>query len=123
MHEMSLMAGLFDIIQAKAKEYNAKRILLIKLKIGVLSGVVPELLESAFEAYSQGTNAEGAKFEVEKVPFEVKCRNCGETKIESHDFMWVCPTCFSTDLEVNSGDDLIVEQMEVEVDDKTSSSI
>ena len=123
MHEMSLMANLFDIIQDKAKEYNARRIISIRLKIGALAGVVPELLESAFEIYAKDTNAEGALFEIEKIPFKVVCRKCGETKIESDDFLWVCPTCLSTDLEVTSGDELIVENMEVEIDNETSSGI
>ena len=116
MHEMSLMANLFDIIQEKAKEYKARRIVKIKIKVGALSGVVPQLLESAFEIYAQDTNAEGAVFEVEKVPFHVVCRKCGEDNIRSDDFLWVCPSCMSTDLEVTSGDELIVEQMEVEID-------
>ena len=123
MHEMSMMSSLFDIILKKAEEYDARKINLIKVKIGALAGVVPELLESAFEVFSKNTIAEGALFKIEEVPFKVRCKNCGETKIEKKDFIWICPTCMSSDLEINSGDDLIVERMEVEVDEETDSSV
>ena len=48
MHELSIVASLFEILEEKAKEKKAKKILSVKLKVGALSGVVPEFLETAF---------------------------------------------------------------------------
>jgi hydrogenase nickel incorporation protein HypA/HybF len=46
MHELSIVVNLFEILNEKAAEQKAKRIVQVKLKVGKLSGVVPECLES-----------------------------------------------------------------------------
>ena len=55
MHELSIIASLFEVLEEKAREARALRITSVKLRVGRLSGVVPELLESAFDAYGKGT--------------------------------------------------------------------
>jgi len=117
MHEMSIMASLFSILQEKAEEQNAKRILSITIRVGALSGVEPDLLSFAFEAFAQGTNAEGAKFIVNKAEMIGRCRSCGNDKFEFSRFILTCPRCESLDVEVLGGDELLVERMEVEIDE------
>jgi len=44
MHELSIIAGLFDILEEKAREHRAKKVLNVVIKVGKLSGAVPDLL-------------------------------------------------------------------------------
>jgi len=117
MHEMSIMSSLFRILQEKAKEQKAKRILAITIRVGALAGVEPDLLTFAFEAFAQGTNAEGAKFIVNKSEMIGRCRSCRNEKFEFDRFVLTCPRCESLDVEVLGGDELLVERMEVEIDE------
>ena len=55
MHELSLVSNLLDIVREKAEEIKAFKITRIRLQVGVLSGAVPELLESAFDIYKKET--------------------------------------------------------------------
>ncbi len=115
MHELSLVASLFEILEEKAGGLKAARITAVTLRVGRLSGVVPELLRSAFDAYKKGTLAEGARLEVEVAPFDFRCRACGGTSFREEPA--ACTACGSKDVELVGGMDLVVEKIEVEVED------
>jgi hydrogenase nickel incorporation protein HypA/HybF len=116
MHELSIVAALFETINEQARENRAGRVTGVTLRIGRLSGVVPELLESAFDMYKKGTIAETAKLTVDVVPLRVRCRACGEERgVES--YVFVCAACASPDLEILEGTEMILERIELETDD------
>jgi len=114
MHELSIVANLFEILEDQAKQKKAKKIITVKLKVGKLSGVVPEFLETAFDVYKKETIAERARLEVEEVPLRVKCRRCG-TEITKDDFIFICSACGSRELKTLSGTELLLEKIEMEV--------
>ncbi len=76
MHELSIIAGLFETLLDQARAHNAREITRVRLKVGLLSGIVPELLESAFDMYKKGTLAEKADLDIEIVPLSIRCRAC-----------------------------------------------
>mgnify|MGYP001109015890 CR=1 FL=1 len=114
MHELSIVASLFEILEEKAKEHKAKEISLVRLKVGRLSGVVPEFLQGAFDLYKKDTVAAAAFLEVEEVPLKIKCKKCG-VATEAADFVFICSACGSKDLEILEGTELLLEKIEVEV--------
>lgn len=117
MHEMSIVAGLVEVLEEKARQAGAMRVTAVKLRIGEMSGVVPELLTSAFEVYQKGTIAEGAALEMEIVPVRPRCRSCGGTSWREEEG-FLCAACGSRDLEIVEGRELILERLEVEVDEE-----
>jgi hydrogenase nickel incorporation protein HypA/HybF len=117
VHELSLVAGLFEVLEAKAREAGAARVTSVKLRVGEMSGVVPELLASAFDAYKKGTLADGASLAVEVVPVRPRCRSCGGTSWRE-EAGFICAACGSRDLEVVEGRELVLERLEVEIDDE-----
>jgi hydrogenase nickel incorporation protein HypA/HybF len=119
MHELSIIAGLFDTLQEKARTHKAREITSVRLIVGKLSGVVPDLLESAFDAYKKGTIAENARLEIEEVPLKTRCRACGaEDRKEEFDI--VCAACGSKDLEILQGAELVLERIELDSDEPES---
>jgi hydrogenase nickel incorporation protein HypA/HybF len=116
MHELSLVASLFETLFEQARIHGARRITRVRLQVGALAGVVPDLLESAFDIYKKGTPAEEAVLEIVKPPFTVRCRACSIETVRP-DFVAACPACGSTDLEVVHGLELILERIEMDVDD------
>lgn len=116
MHELSLVAGLFDTLEETAREHQARKITLVRLKVGQLAGVVPDLLESAFDTFKKGTIAGEARLEIEKVPARLRCRDCGGERLdEEGDF--ACLACGSRNVELLEGRELLVERIELEADD------
>jgi hydrogenase nickel incorporation protein HypA/HybF len=114
MHELSIVANLFEILEEKAEETKAKKIVMVKLKVGTLSGVVPEFLETAFDIYKKDTLASEAKLEIEEVPLRVQCQKCHEEMIKN-DYVFICEKCGSRELKTISGTELFLEKLEMEV--------
>ena len=114
MHELSIVASLFEIMEEKAQENKSKKIISVKLQVGKLSGVVPEFLISAFDMYKKNTIAHDAKLEIETVPLKIQCKTCDKTTIQE-DFVFICPHCGSLDLKTITGKELIMEKMELEL--------
>jgi hydrogenase nickel incorporation protein HypA/HybF len=116
VHELSIVQGLFEILEEKAREQNVVRITAVKLRVGRLSGVVPDLIESAFDSYKKGTLADGARLEIEIAPFDFRCRACGGSAFRD-DTDVACAACGSGDVELLGGMDIFVEKIEIETDD------
>jgi hydrogenase nickel incorporation protein HypA/HybF len=115
MHELSIVASLFETLLDKAREHHGGAITQVRIRVGKLSGVVPELLESAFDIYKKGTIAEKAKLEIEEVGLKVKCRTCS-AETEKDDYIFVCPSCESTDLEILQGTEIFLDKIELEIE-------
>lgn len=113
MHELSLVASVIEVLEEKAREHGAARVTRVVLKIGAMSGAVPDLLESAFETFKKATIAETARLEIVVVPVKLRCPECGgETVREDTDFS--CAGCGSRRVEIVEGRDLVVETIELE---------
>ena len=113
MHELSLIANLFEIMEEKAHEKNAKKIVGVKLQVGQLSGAVPEFLKTAFDIYKKDTIADKATLEIEEIPFRIRCLEC-EMEMIKDDFALVCSRCQSSNLKTLSGTDLILQKIDIE---------
>lgn len=113
MHEMSLMESVLEIVEDEARKAGVTSIKAVKLIIGELSSVEPEAMAFCFEAVAQGTIIEGARLEIERVPGQGWCLDCGETVTLSERF-GACPKCGNYRVQMTAGDDLRVGELEVE---------
>ena len=110
MHELSLAQAIVDIAQRHAR---GRRITRVRVRAGYLRQVVPSALEFAFELLSAGTEAEGARLEIEEVPVRGRCRRCG-TEAQLDQFPLQCPRCGELSVEVVAGEELLVDELECE---------
>jgi|YelNatPaOPRAMG01_1025707.scaffolds.fasta_scaffold00388_33 hydrogenase nickel incorporation protein HypA/HybF len=110
---MSLISALLRGVEAKLAEVGGKRVRSIRLAVGLLSGAEPDLLESAFAVLSEGTACEGAQLMIRRPPVRVRCGACG-AEVELLELSLRCPKCNGFDLELEGGDELFIEEMEVE---------
>jgi hydrogenase nickel incorporation protein HypA/HybF len=107
------MESALSVALERARQEQASRVLVIRLKIGALSGVVPEALQFAFEALTPGTAAEGATLAVDFVPARFWCTNCAR-EFESDDMLADCPLCQTPSGELRTGRELQVASLEIE---------
>ena len=114
MHELSLVANLFEIIERHAQDQKAKAVTRVRVKLGRMSGVVPELFETAFDAYKKGTWADQAELEIVVVPVKSRCRSCRRIFRPDPD-AFKCPHCGSDRWKLLEGTDIVLESLEIEI--------
>ncbi len=113
MHELAITQSLLKIALDKAEESGATSIKAIDLRVGRLSGYVPEAVQANFEILSPGTMAEGARLRMEWVPVTCRCRDCGrEYQAEIEDLK--CPDCQTLHFQITGGREMYIESLEVE---------
>ena len=113
MHEFSIIENIFKTIKEVAEKEKLKKITKVSLVIGGLRQIVPDVFEFAFQITSKDTLAEGAVLDIEKIPVEVRCKNCSEiSPVEDHIFF--CHHCQSTQVNIVKGKELYIKSLEGE---------
>jgi hydrogenase nickel incorporation protein HypA/HybF len=112
MHELSIMQSALAQVLEEANRAGANRVEEIRLRIGVLSGVVPDALQFAFETLAEGTSAEHAALTIESVPARFWCAAC-EREFEADRMFAECPACHAPSGELRSGREMELASLEV----------
>jgi hydrogenase nickel incorporation protein HypA/HybF len=112
MHEVAIMEETVAIACDAAAKQQAKKILKLTMRIGMMSGVVPEALTFAFEAVTNGTLAEQAKLEIETVPISYFCTEC-DRPFSSLDLFCECPDCGNLSQTILTGKEVELKSLEV----------
>ncbi|GHS88338.1 putative hydrogenase nickel incorporation protein HypA [Campylobacterota bacterium] len=113
MHEYSVVEALLDQCESEARKIGAEKIVKIVVKIGRLSGVVPELFESAYSVFSEDSKARGAALEIRRQNVVAECGGCGHTE-ELDELDFVCQKCGGKEMRVLDGDSIILMSLEME---------
>jgi len=112
MHEYSIVQSLLESCEDYAKQNEAKEVTKVIVKIGVLSGVEPDLLKTAFDTFKEKTVCNNAIFEMIIQKIEISCNSCNTNSIlEKHEFS--CPKCESVDVRVTDGEDMFLMSLEM----------
>ncbi len=112
MHELSVCQGMLDQVARVAADHGATGVKNIVVRIGPLSGVVPDLLAQAFPLARAGTVAEGAELTIEKLPVRVLCESCG-AETEASPSRLLCGECGDWHTQLISGDELLLASVEL----------
>jgi hydrogenase nickel incorporation protein HypA/HybF len=112
MHEVSLLEGTLDLAIGYAQAQGATEIHRLTLRVGALSGVIPEALQFAFDIVIQGTIAEKAELSIEKIPAICHCPTC-QQNFQPIDWIYECPKCYRLCTEILQGRDLELVSLEV----------
>ena len=113
MHELSIISSIFDLLEEVAEEHHLITITKVKLKIGKLQQIVPDMLSFAFETIAKGTRAEGACLEVREIPISMRCETCS-TEFVVEEQVYICPNCSGTRLTPLQGMEILLESVEGE---------
>jgi hydrogenase nickel incorporation protein HypA/HybF len=119
VHELGLGEAILDAVERRAA---GRRVTRVRVRVGVLHRVVEPALDQAFSLVSAGTVAAGAAVDLVVVPVRASCPACGH-RAESDDAMAVCAACGGTDLDLEGGDDLILESIELEAGERGDNDV
>ncbi len=113
MHEMALTEGIVEIVCEEALKEGVGHVRVVKLSVGVMAPVEPDALRFCFDAASRGTVAEGARLDIVRLPGEGWCLVCRKT-VPLEERFGSCPECGTRQVQMTSGDELRVEELEVD---------
>lgn len=108
MHESGYCDGVLEAVERRAAGRPVAR---IGVRVGALHRVVPEAFEQSFQHVAAGGVADGAVTEVVTVPMRAHCRACG-ARFESVERMPDCPRCGHPVMDLEGGDELVLEWVE-----------
>ena len=117
MHEMGVATEVRRIARQAVADRGRGRITCVRLAVGDLAAVEPELLAFAWSAVVAGTPEEGSTLEIDWRPARQTCRVCGDLPDRAPgSWLRLCPRCGGV-LRVTGGDDLDVLSVVFEEDE------
>ncbi|MFF0459724.1 hydrogenase maturation nickel metallochaperone HypA [Streptomyces mexicanus] len=112
MHELSIATAIVERAGELALAEGAEAVAAVTVRVGELSGVVPDALDFAFEVARQGTALDGARLVVEHVTAQAYCGPCQEPfAVGMPPFFW-CPRCDRPSQELRRGRELEIVAVE-----------
>lgn len=113
MHELSVAHAVVSTVVA-ALPTPQSRVTQVRVRIGELSGIVPQALEFAYDVAAQGTALADAALVIERSPIVIDCPACGPQQLaDARSF--ACPMCSVPCGNVVGGKEL--EVLDITLDD------
>jgi hydrogenase nickel incorporation protein HypA/HybF len=113
VHELAVAQALVEQVEAVISQHQAAGATSIRVRIGPLAGVVPDLLATAFPLAAAGSRSEHALLDLVDAPIKVRCQTCG-AETEAAMNRLICGACGDWHTQVISGDELLLESVELE---------
>ena len=113
MHELSVCLSLLEQVGSIAAQRKSTRVTRIELRVGPLSGVEADLLRNAWPLASAGTVAVDAELVIEESDVVVHCSVC-DARSEALANRLVCGRCGDFRTNLVSGDEMILQRVELE---------
>ncbi|MCA1927042.1 MAG: hydrogenase maturation nickel metallochaperone HypA [Calditerrivibrio sp.] len=113
MHEASIAQSILDIVLETALKNGARTVRVVNLLVGKISAVDNSALTTAFDVIKEGTIADSAILNIENIPIVGKCNDCGNLD-EYEEYFFQCKKCRSFNVELISGEELSIKDIEVD---------
>lgn len=114
---MGITSEVLTAVNDAAVKAGAVRVNRVRLTIGGLTAIMPDALQFAWEALTPGTPSEGAVLEIDEIGARSRCLECG-TEWEHDQYDRLCPSCGSFACEVLAGNELRIDDVDVDLADE-----
>jgi hydrogenase nickel incorporation protein HypA/HybF len=113
MHEMSIIQNILDDVEQSLSKAEYSKVINIKIKVGEFIALDPSSLQFCYKALTNGTKFENTELLIEIIPLTGICNNCKQ-QININNFLFVCGECASDNIEIISGQELILSEINVD---------
>ena len=113
MHEMSITQSILDDVEQNLSNAEYSKIINIKIKVGEFIAIDPSSLQFCYKALVHGTKFENTELFIEVIPLTGRCNKC-KKEINIHNFLFVCGECGSSDINIISGQELILSEINID---------
>ena len=110
MHELGVLLEVVKQVEKIALENEVDQIEALVLQVGELCSMVPKYLTKLYPAAVEGTVLEASKLEIEVIPGNGRCKQCGQV-YNLIDNNGVCPNCMTMDFEMLSGKEFFIKEI------------
>lgn len=114
MHELSIAHA---VVRTVTDAVPGRTVLGVRLRVGLLAGVVPEALGFAWDVATAGTGLAGSALRVDRDPLVGRCLDCDAVAGHDRPPPLSCPACGGRALPVDAAAARALEVVSVEVDD------
>ncbi len=119
---MGIALEIHRVCREATRQHGAGRIESVRVAVGELTAVEPELLRFAWEAVVAGGPHAGSELEVVWCRATQRCSRCGDVEGRTAgSWLRICPGCGSP-LEVSGGDELDVLELKFTPDDEAGTA-
>jgi hydrogenase nickel incorporation protein HypA/HybF len=112
VHEYSIVQALVEQVETAAAARGASAVHRVRVSIGALAGIDPELLRTAYDLFRVRTICERAPLDITEVPARWVCRLCGGPIAATATL--TCAACGGPG-RLAAGDEILLDQVELEV--------
>ncbi len=116
MHELSICRAIAATVQDHA---DGRPVTCVRLRIGYFRQIVPDTLAYCWQLHTRDSDLEGCVLDVDYIPAVIQCHDCGARTELRHPVLR-CGSCDSTSAELISGEEFLIESIDLR-DDRTSS--
>ncbi|MBE0570136.1 MAG: hydrogenase maturation nickel metallochaperone HypA [Ignavibacteriaceae bacterium] len=112
MHELSVAQEILGIVHQYVPDPKPNTVKSVKVSVGKLSNILVDSLTFCFEAITGDTPLNGTKLEIIELPVKIQCSNCNKVS-EIDDPVFACPNCGDNKINIISGTELKVDEIEL----------
>jgi hydrogenase nickel incorporation protein HypA/HybF len=112
MHELSVAQEILRIVHQYIPDSKPSTVKSVKVSVGKLSNILADSLTFCFEAITGDTPLNGSKLEIIELPVKIQCSNCNKVS-EIDDPVFACPHCGDNKINIISGTELKVDEIEL----------
>jgi len=113
MHEYSLVEALVSRVEEEARKRQATRIVALRVRVGSMAGVDPELFQTAYDTFRAGTMCAETPLTLTRVEATWSCPKCKQPIAPGA--VLRCATCDTAARLDDGGDALMLDGIEMEV--------
>jgi len=122
MHEMGIAIEILRVCRETVARHGGGRIHSVRLEVGELTAVEPDLIAFAWQAVTAETPHAGSKLDITWCSAVQRCPSCGDDKQRSEGtWLPICPDCGSP-LTVDGGRQLDIIDLVLETDEDLAPS-
>jgi len=110
VHELGVVMEVIRTVEEIAAGNHLTRIESLVLQIGELSSIVPRYVEDCYPAAADGTLLENTRLEIEILPGNGRCRDCGGVFNLLKENR-TCPACSGKSFEILGGREFLIKEI------------
>ena len=112
MHELSIAVRVVETL-TEDLDGETGSVMSVRLRVGALSGVVPDALRFAWDVACRDSRLDGSALEIDEVAVRIWCDACGREQTIPGVFTMRCPICGETASSVVAGRELEILSVEM----------
>lgn len=122
MHELAVTQALLKQVLSAAKKEDVCQVNQIVISLGQYTSFVDDSIQFYWNIIAKDTIAAKADIQIHRIPGKITCLTChkilepGSTKPD------LCPYCQSYKLFIDGGDELFLEEISYETDNKEDAA-